>query len=61
MAKYKINMEVEISEESLKYLYNKNIFDSEHPTDKEIVNRIKRDIESNTAFNVVNIIAEKTP
>ena len=61
MAKYKINMEVEISEESLKYLYNKNIFDSEHPTDTEIENRIKRDIESNTAFNVVNIIAEKTP
>ena len=61
MAKYKINMEVEISEESLKYLYNKNIFDSEYPTDTEIENRIKRDIESNTAFNVVNIIAEKTP
>ena len=59
MAKYKINMEVEISEESLKYLYNKNIFDSEHPTDKEIENRIKKDIESNTTFNVITIISEK--
>ena len=52
-------MEIEISEESLKYLYNKNIFDSEHPTDKEIENRIKKDIESNTPFNVITIISEK--
>lgn len=59
MAKYKINMEVEISKESLKYLYNKNIFDSEYPTDKEIENRIKKDIESNTPFNVITIISEK--